>query len=144
MRKAKINPLVGFRMVNDVALSQNGFKPNKAKFNPSTRQAICIVKQSKSGNDFPLSKAALDYMCAAERAGRCVKGYIVLADSSGNIFLDPEGFASHFETCCEIERRLKGIEPRQGNGDARGGNSYGAYWWLDKNLQYVREDAMAF
>lgn len=144
MRKAVIFPLIGFRPVKLSALEHQGFLPNKARFNPETKQAVLIIRQSMRGNDFPCNESALGYMCQAERDGRCAKSYALLADRNGNIFLDSDKSASYRETCITIETRLKGIEPRQGNGDPTGGKSYGPYYWLDIHFQPVNENAMSF
>jgi hypothetical protein len=90
--------------------------PNELWFNTTTKAGALIVKQSGQYAEFAISKAGLDHLHDAVRAGRIVAGCIVLVQrDSGAVVL--------VKDVIEVVADLNGRSPRDGR--------LGPYWWLN-------------
>jgi hypothetical protein len=98
--------------------------------NAEARIGVVVVKRSQGGEDFALSKAALNQLYDAEQAQRIAEGYVVLAcGSNGSLeFLTAERIEP-------VYRRLYSVPPREGR--------LGEYWWLDKRLHLAGSVAIS-
>jgi hypothetical protein len=98
-----------------------GVTPNQLWANSSSTAGALVVKKSASYPEYALSKAGLDYLHAAEQAGKITSGYVVLVKwDTGKLVV------VQIKPVAEVVAGLAGIPPRDG--------PFGPYWWLNADL----------
>ena len=84
------------------------------------RTGALIVAKSKTGNDYAISKTALEYIAAAEEEGRIAIGFIALVDQQRRV--------QAYKRATEVAALLKNVEWQEGR--------YGKpFVWLDQDFR---------
>jgi len=99
---------------------QYGFPNSIAIVPPST--LVIVAWKSKEGDDFSLSKAAVDYAIAVQDDRKATaRAYVVLAKGEQN---GEKEFVKQL-TLNRVRDIIKGHAPIKGN--------FGPFWWLSEN-----------
>jgi hypothetical protein len=113
---------------SDVTCKREQILPNRLAYSETSGTLALIVKRSRTGNDFALSKAGLDYLLSASEKGRRKDGkpirhtIIVLAEDHPHES-PGKGRVITSLTAHEMRDQLGGLEPQSGKYSR-------PFWWV--------------
>jgi hypothetical protein len=124
-----INQLdINWRMFAEERTKALGIWPNQLWHHRTNGSGALIVKKSQRFNEYPLSKAGLDYVVDAVQSGKITAGFVGLRNGRGEIV-----------TCknvLDVASLVQNAVPRDG--------PFGQYWWVRADLTLDSRDETPF
>ena len=104
--------------------------PNRLAYDREGATLIGIVKRSRSGDDYALSKGLLDLLIRLRELGKRKDESPV--QSAIVVLMDGDKIVEQC-TAQEMQNRLKNISPNEGQ--------FGLYWWIKPTTANIDDEA---